>query len=118
MDRPLVFTIFTLRPWLFSVGVTEAIFILGMLFPILLLKCLCISYETLSVYWGVAGVLALSKTLLWALVELWFFVEQIDSQCKGIVYVYGLVLAIGHGVLVLGLCCIAIGYCRDKSKAG
>ena len=66
----------------------------------------------MNVLWGVAGVLALSKTLLWALVELWFFLDAMVSQCSGIVYVYGLVLAIGHGVLLLGLCCIAVQNCR------
>lgn len=58
--------------------------------------------------------MALSKMLLWALVELYFFMFVIDDICKGLVYVYGLILAIGHGIIVLGLCCKAVQHCRER----
>lgn len=54
------------------------------------------------------GMMAGIKLFIWAAASLDLFSEQISKYCAGDVYVYGLILAIFHGFLLVCVCCYCI----------
>ena len=105
MDSSQGISILVLRPWLFIVGFSECALVIALLTPIIFFRGDCISFDTLVGVWGVVGIVTFLKMLVWAIVELELFARVIVHYCSGGVFVYGLILAIFHTILLIGVCC-------------
>jgi hypothetical protein len=58
------------RPWFLSIGIAEVALMVGLLFPLLIYKCNCISFGCLSRWWMILACVAMLKAMIWAVVEL------------------------------------------------
>lgn len=109
MDKPQYLTIFILRPWLLGVGISECVFIAGMLLPLLFFKVRCAGAGAVQCVWMAVAIIFALKTLIWAVVEIELFARVIVPYCSGFVWVYGLILTIIHSLILLALCCCGGG---------